>query len=55
MGAIEPQSILKRRPQVAMSTAALGNSTGGQPHDNMTPYLVVNFIIALFGVYPSQN
>jgi microcystin-dependent protein len=42
-------------PTVAMSTAALGNSTGGQPHDNMTPYLVVNFIIALFGVYPSQN
>ena len=37
-------------PTVAMSTAALGNSTGGQPHDNMTPYLVVNFIIALFGL-----
>lgn len=28
---------------------------GGQPHDNMQPYLVVNFIIALAGIYPSQN
>jgi microcystin-dependent protein len=42
-------------PTLAMSPAALGNSAGSQPHDNMTPYLVVSFIIALFGVYPSQN
>lgn len=42
-------------PTVAMSPAAVGNSGGSQPHDNMTPYLVVSFIIALFGVFPSQN
>ena len=28
---------------------------GSQPHDNMIPFLAVNFIIALFGVYPSQS
>ena len=28
---------------------------GSQPHDNMQPYLVVNFIISLFGVYPSPT
>jgi microcystin-dependent protein len=28
---------------------------GGQPHSNMQPYLVLNFCIALSGVYPSQN
>lgn len=28
---------------------------GNQPHDNMQPYLCVNFIISLFGVYPSQT
>jgi microcystin-dependent protein len=27
---------------------------GSQPHDNMQPYLCVNFIISLFGIYPSQ-
>ncbi len=28
---------------------------GSQPHDNMMPYLAVNFIISLFGIFPSQS
>ena len=28
---------------------------GNQPHNNMMPYLVLNFIIALQGIFPSQN
>ncbi len=28
---------------------------GGQAHDNMPPYLAVNFIIALVGTFPSRN
>lgn len=28
---------------------------GGQPHENMQPYLAINFIICLEGVYPSRN
>ena len=28
---------------------------GSQPHENMQPYLVINFIISLFGVFPTQN
>jgi microcystin-dependent protein len=28
---------------------------GSLPHDNMQPYLAVNFCICLFGIYPSQN
>jgi microcystin-dependent protein len=27
---------------------------GSQPHDNMMPFLVITFIISLFGVFPSQ-
>ena len=27
---------------------------GSQPHDNFQPYLCVNFIISLFGIFPSQ-
>jgi microcystin-dependent protein len=42
-------------PSASMDPAALGTAGGSQPHDNMPPYLVINFIIALFGVYPTQN
>lgn len=34
---------------------AIGSSGGSQPHDNMVPFLVVNFILSLFGVFPSQT
>lgn len=39
----------------SLNPAALGVAGGSQPHDNMPPYLVVNFIIALEGIYPSRN
>jgi microcystin-dependent protein len=41
-------------PSAVMSPAAIGSSGGSQPHDNMLPFLVVNFIISLFGIFPSQ-
>jgi microcystin-dependent protein len=41
-------------PAAAMNQGAVGSSGGSQPHDNMMPYLVVNFIISLFGIYPTQ-
>jgi microcystin-dependent protein len=28
---------------------------GGQPHNNLVPYLCINFIIAAYGVFPSQD
>lgn len=40
-------------PIVAMSSAALLPAGGSQPHNNMPPYLAINFIISLFGIYPS--
>lgn len=33
----------------------LGNTGGSQPHDNLMPYLVVSFIISLFGIFPSAT
>jgi microcystin-dependent protein len=42
-------------PAVAMDPAAIGSAGGSQPHDNMIPFLVINFIISLFGVFPSQT
>lgn len=45
------------RDDVNMATDALTqNSIGGdQPHENMPPYIAVNYIIALFGVFPSRS
>jgi microcystin-dependent protein len=37
---------------MAPSVSSVG---GSQPHNNMMPYLVLNFIIALQGIFPSQN
>ncbi|HVH11610.1 MAG TPA: hypothetical protein VM759_01090, partial [Longimicrobium sp.] len=28
---------------------------GSQPHENMQPFLCINFIISLFGIFPSQT
>ena len=39
----------------AMAASTMTGTGGSQPHDNMPPFLVVNFIIALFGIYPSQG
>ena len=39
----------------AQMAAALSQSGGSQPHDNMIPFLVISFIISLFGIFPSQN
>lgn len=38
-----------------MNSSAIGNTGGGQQVNNMQPYRVINYIIALQGVYPSQN
>src|SRR2546430_11398165 len=39
----------------AMNPACVLPTGGSQPHENMSPYLVLNFIIALQGIFPSQN
>lgn len=38
-----------------LNNAAVTPQGGSQPHDNMQPYLVLTFIISLFGVFPSQT
>jgi microcystin-dependent protein len=39
----------------AMSPASLANAGGSQPHANMSPFLTLNFVIALQGIFPSRN
>jgi len=40
---------------VTMPAPTVANAGGSQPHDNIQPVLGINFIISLFGVFPSQN
>ncbi len=42
-------------PSVNMDPAAIGLAGGSQPHDNMIPFLVINFILSLFGIFPSAT
>jgi microcystin-dependent protein len=41
-------------PLVQMSVQAIAPAGGNQPHNNMMPYLTLNFNIALQGVFPPR-
>jgi microcystin-dependent protein len=41
--------------QTSMDAGALASQGGGQPHNNLPPYLVVTFIIALQGIFPPRS
>ncbi|MGD0089793.1 MAG: tail fiber protein [Planctomycetota bacterium] len=42
-------------PDSTMAAGASGLAGGSQPHNNIQPILCVNFVISLFGIYPSQS
>ena len=42
-------------PDTTLAPATVAPTGGSQPHDNMIPFVVVNFIISLFGIFPSQS
>jgi microcystin-dependent protein len=42
-------------PAQSMAPSACSSVGGSQPHSNFQPYLCLNFIISLFGVFPSQT
>ncbi|MGA2742625.1 MAG: tail fiber protein [Bryobacteraceae bacterium] len=47
---------LNETPATGMNASMVGQSGGGsQPHDNLQPYQVLNWIISLYGVYPIQG
>ncbi|HEU0130071.1 MAG TPA: tail fiber protein [Mycobacteriales bacterium] len=39
----------------SLAPNTIGNVGGSQPHNNMAPYTVLTFVIALQGVFPSHN
>jgi microcystin-dependent protein len=42
-------------PGTPLANSTISKTGGGQPHENRQPYLVVSFMIALQGVFPSHN
>ena len=42
-------------PAATLSAGAVTPSGGGQPHNNLQPFLVLNFIIALQGIFPARS
>jgi microcystin-dependent protein len=42
-------------PTNAMGPNSISSTGGSLPHDNFQPYLCLDFIISLFGIYPSQT
>jgi microcystin-dependent protein len=42
-------------PNTSLNKSAVTNTGGNQPHNNIQPYLCINFILSLYGIYPSQQ
>ena len=42
-------------PDTSMAPASIGPVGGSQPHENMQPFLGINFIISLFGIFPNPT
>jgi microcystin-dependent protein len=40
---------------VPLHATSVSNVGGSQPHNNMSPFLTISFVIALVGIFPSQN
>ena len=46
---------LNTAPDAAFNANAVGPVGGNQPHTNLQPFLCVDFIISLFGIFPTQT
>lgn len=46
---------IEQAPNISLNAAAVTAAGGSQPHTNFQPYLCVNFIISLFGIFPSST
>jgi len=49
------QMYIQQAPNVQLAAQAMGSAGGSQPHNNFQPYLCINFIISLFGIFPSPT
>jgi microcystin-dependent protein len=50
-----PQPYIQEDPDNSLNAQTLSPAGGSQPHENLQPFLGINFIISLFGIFPSQT
>jgi microcystin-dependent protein len=56
LASLQAVKVYRSGPGVAaMAPGSVTSQGGSQPHNNLQPLLVVNFIISLFGVFPTQS
>lgn len=55
LAASAPAEIYGQANLAPMSASSLAPAGGSQAHNNMQPYLVIGFCVALQGIFPSQN
>jgi microcystin-dependent protein len=49
------QPFIEDSPTASLNANAIGPAGGSQPHENCQPFICINYIISLFGVFPSQT
>src|SRR5690554_4668029 len=52
---VNGNAFVQSSPNTVMNSQSIGAAGGNQPHNNMQPYLAVNYLIALEGIYPSRE
>ncbi|HXV97194.1 MAG TPA: phage tail protein, partial [Anaerolineae bacterium] len=50
-----PDVNMGSNPATATTSVTVQSSGGSAPHNNLQPYLCINFVIALEGIFPSRN
>ena len=55
LAAVGNIDLYREVPANTAMAPAIGPTGGSQPHTNFQPYLCINFIISLFGIYPSPT
>jgi microcystin-dependent protein len=53
--AVSTKNPYSTTPNTTLSPATAGMTGGSQSHNNMPPYLTLNFVIALNGIFPTRN
>jgi microcystin-dependent protein len=53
--ATDPINAYRSTTNTVLWQSTITNAGGSQPHENRQPYLVLNFIVALQGIFPSRN
>ena len=55
LNAVDDIYISGSRSLVALNPESITNTGGSQPHNNLQPFLTLNFCVALQGIFPSRN